>query len=192
MGRGDPDWAFWVAVRDVWEHGGGHTRSPEESSVAMERGEPLRRCCGVIDARNPRTVRHDSANLPDLRGHGRGDRYGSPHRRPGVALAAGALAVARPDVVGRCPVAGAGDCPADLCDAGLRPIGPQSYCPAIPRARGVRVRTIARGLDTPVPGGTDGPDSFGNHSLMARWTAAYTGVYIAYPDHGGRSHDDGA
>ena len=31
---------------------------------------------------------------------------------------------------------------ADVCDAGLRPIGPQSYCPATPRARGVCVRAI--------------------------------------------------
>src|SRR2546428_6896152 len=156
----------------------------------MERGEPLRRCCGIIDARNPRTVRHDSANRPDLNGHGRGDRRGGSHRRPGAALAAGPLAVARPDVVDW--RAGADDCPADLYNAGLRPIGPQSYCPAIPRARGVRVRPIARGLDTPVPGGADGADSFGNRGLMARWTAAYTGVYIAHPDHRGRSHDNGA
>src|SRR4030095_7713938 len=158
----------------------------------MERGEPLRRCCGVVDTRNPRTVRHDSANRSDLHGHGYGDRCGGSHRRSCTALAAGTLAVARPDMVDWRSGAGADDCPAELYHAGLRPIGPQSYCAAIPRARGVHVRTNTHGLDTPVPGATNGADSFGDRSLMARWTAAYTGVYIAHPNHGGRSHDDGA
>ena len=69
---------------------------------------------------------------------------------------------------------------------------PRAIAQQYPERVACRVRTITRGLDTPVPGATDGADSFGNRSLMARWTAAYTGVYIAHPDHGGRSHDNGA
>src|SRR5207247_6008391 len=124
----------------------------------------------------------------DLHAYGRGHRRGGPHRRPGAALAAGTLAVAWSDVVDW--RAGAGDYPADLYNAGLRPIGSQSSCPATPRARGVRVRTITGGLDTPVPGATNGADSFGKRRLMARWTAAYTGVYFAHTDHGSRSAED--
>src|SRR5919197_401810 len=148
----------------------------------MERGEPLRRCGGVIDARKSRTVRHDSAHRSDLYGHGHGHRRGGSHRRPSAALAADTLAVARPGVLDERTGAGAGDCPAELHHAGLRPIGPLSYCPAIPRARGVHVRTSTRGLNTPMPGAADGADSFGNRRLMAGWTAAHTGVYLAHPD----------
>src|SRR5438132_5720160 len=151
----------------------------------MERGEPLRRGGGVIDARKSRTVRHDATNRPDLHGHGCGHRRRGSHRRPGTALAAGTLAVARPDVVDSRAGAGADDCPADLYNAGLRSTGPQSYCPAIPRARGVRVCTITRSLDAPVPGVTDGADSFGTCRLVAGWAAADTGVYLAHPDHVG-------
>src|SRR5262249_55227126 len=160
-------------------------RSSEESSAAMERGEPLRRWRGIIDARNPRTVRHNLANRPDLYSHGHGNRRRGSHRRPGAILAAGRLAVARPDMVGRGSVAGVGDRAAHLCDAGLWSTSPKSYCPAIPRARGVPVRAIMRGFDTPVQGSTQGPNCLSICGFMSSWTETHSGVYIAHPDHGG-------